>query len=84
MSKIRNAVAGTLIAAMPVTASFAAVRPSAAIPATSAVSAAQNYDDNDRGAVAWLPIGIIVATLLLAIYIAANNDSKGRGNLSRA
>ena len=85
MSKIiRNVIAGTLIAAMPVTASVAAVRPAAAIPAASAVSAVQNDDDDYARPVAWLPIGIIVATLLLAIYIASTKQSEGRGNISRA
>lgn len=84
MSKIvRNAVAGILIAAMPVTATVAAVRPGAAIPAASAVSAAQN-DDRYAQPMPWLPIGIIVATIVLAIYIASTKRSEGRGNLSRA
>jgi hypothetical protein len=71
-----------LIAAMPITGTVAAVRPSVAVPtAGSTAVAAQDYGRGEG--VAWLPLGIIIATVILALYIAADKPGRGRGNLSR-
>jgi len=80
---IRNGAAGAIIAALPISTSVAAVRPNAAVPAAGSTAVASQYNDNDRGAFAgaWLPIGIIVATVLVGIWIASK-DSSGHGDLS--
>jgi hypothetical protein len=43
--------------------------------------AAQYDDGHNAWAGAWLPLGIIVATILVGIWIATQ-DSKGHGDLS--
>jgi hypothetical protein len=80
---IRNGAAGALIAAVPIATSNAAVRPNAAVPAagsTAVAAQADNYYHNNNQ-MAWLPIGIIVATILVGIWIASK-DSHGHGDLS--
>jgi hypothetical protein len=79
---IRNGVAGALITAMPITSTVAAVRPNAAVPTAGSVGISAQGES--AASVPWLPIGIIVATLTLGIYIAATK-SKGHatGALSR-
>lgn len=71
-----------IIAALPITTSAAAVRPNAAVPTAGSASVAAQYDNgNSPWAGAWIPLGIIVATLLVGIYIATK-DSHGHGDLS--
>ena len=78
---LRNGVAGIMIAAVPVSTSFAATRPNAAVPAAgSSAVTAQDYDDNR---VAWLPIAIIIGTILLAIYLLTKGDGDDDGNFSQ-
>jgi len=80
---IRNGAAGAIIAALPIATSSAAVRPNAAVPAagsTAVAAQADNYSNNPMAG-AWIPIGIIVATILVGIWIASK-DSKGHGDLS--
>lgn len=76
---IRNGVAGALIAAMPITSTVAAVRPNAAVPTAGSVGIAAQGES--AASVPWLPIGIIIATLTLGIYIAS---TKGKGEASGA
>lgn len=85
MSKIfRNLVAGALIVMTPVSASYASVRPSAAVPAASAASVAQS-DAPSAQAMPWLPAAVIVGTIALAIYIVSTkNGSRGNSFISRA
>jgi hypothetical protein len=79
---IRNGAAGAIIAALPIATSNAAVRPNAAVPTASSTAVAAQYDQgNSAFAGAWLPIGIIVATILVGILIASK-DSHGHGDLS--
>jgi len=85
MSKIfRNVIAGALIVMTPVSATYASVRPTAAIPAAAASSVAQDPPAYGARSMPWLPVGIIVATLVLAIYLASSKDHSGHGNVSRA
>lgn len=76
---IRNGVAGALIAAMPITSTVAAVRPNAAVP--TAGSTAVTAQGQSATNIAWLPFGIIIATLSLGLYIAS---TKGKGHASGA
>jgi hypothetical protein len=79
---IRNGAAGAIIAALPIATSSAAVRPNAAVPTASSTAVAAQYDNgNSAFAGAWLPIGIIVATILVGIWIASKDDH-GHGDLS--
>lgn len=78
----RNVVAGALIAATPISGTFAAVRPNAAVPiAASASTSAQG--EASAVATAWLPIGIMIATLALGIYYGTHNPGNGHRSLSR-
>jgi hypothetical protein len=80
---IRNSVAGALIAVMPVSGTFAAVRPNSAVP-TAGSTAIAAQGESSAAALPWLPIGIIVATLTLGLYIAASKSGgKASGALSR-
>lgn len=80
---IRNGAAGAIIAALPISTSVAAVRPNAAVPAASSTAVAAQYDNgNAAWAGAWVPLGIIVATLLVGIWIASQDDHHGHGDLS--
>ncbi|MEO5772678.1 MAG: hypothetical protein ABIQ32_00990 [Sphingomicrobium sp.] len=83
MKIFRNAIAGALIAMTPISATYAAVRPGAAVPAAAATSAAQPEAYGVRST-PWLPLGIILATVLLAIYLASSKNHDGHGTLSRA
>lgn len=82
---LRNIVAGTLIVVTPATASMAAaVRPNVAVPtAAAASSSAAQYGNSNAMAGAWVPIGIIIATLLVGIWIVSDDGHNGHGNLSR-
>ena len=80
---IRNGAAGAIIAAMPISSSYAATRPNAAVPtAGSSAVAAQYENGNDFWAGAWLPLGIILATIIVGVIIASKNGHHGHGNLS--
>lgn len=72
---LRTGVIGALVAAVPVSSSYAATRPGAAVPmaASSSASAQDGYDGYDGG-IAWIPIAIIAATILVAIWIAADDN----------
>jgi hypothetical protein len=86
MKILRNGVAGALIASVPLSASVAATRPSAAVPvAGSTAAAAQVYqDDRDRrGGIAWLPVGVIVFAAIVALWIALDDDDDGDIALTR-
>ena len=86
LSKIlRNAVAGALIAAVPVSTTFASVRPNAAVPAAGGAAVTAQSDDNrGRGyGVSLMALGVIGLALAVAIWIALDKDSEGRGDLSR-
>ena len=79
---VRNSVAGALIAAMPVSTTVAAVRPNAAVPtAGSTAVAAQSGDEAGYG-VAWAALAVIAATIIVAIWIAVDDDSDGEGAIS--
>lgn len=78
---IRNGVAGAIIAAVPITSSVAAVRPNAAVPTASSTAVAAQYDGNSTWDGAWIPLGIIVATILVGIWIVSD-DHDGHGDLS--
>ena len=80
---IRNGVAGALIAAMPVSSTIAAVRPGAAVPAASSASVSAQGAERGAANIAWLPVCIIIATVVLALVIASKNGGHGSGNLSR-
>lgn len=79
---IRNGVAGLLIAAVPVSSSFAATRPSAAVPTAGSSAVTAQYDDNGKFMDAWPAIAIVVAAILLAIWIASK-DGDSDGNFSQ-
>lgn len=70
---LRTGVIGALVAAVPVSSSYAATRPNAAVPA-AASSAATAQGAFEDGTIAWIPIAIIAATVLVAIWIAADDD----------
>lgn len=79
---IRNSVAGVLIAAMPVATTVAAVRPNAAVPAAG--STAVVAQDGSEGAmgVSWAALAVIALTILVAIWIAVDDDGDGEGSIS--
>jgi len=81
---IRNGAAGLVLAALPISTSVAAVRPNAAVPAASSTAVASQYGNgNSAWAGAWVPLWIIVATLLVGIWIASKSDNDhGHGDLS--
>ena len=74
---MRNALIGTLIAAVPAASSIAATRPNAAVPmagsASTAATAAQGYDDDDG--ISWLVwAGVGVAVVIALILLLDNDD----------
>ena len=78
MKILRNGVAGALIASVPLSASVAATRPGAAVPvAASTAAAVQVYDDERRGGIAWLPVGVIVLAAAVALWIVLDDDDDG-------
>lgn len=80
---IRNGVAGALIAAIPVSTTVAAVRPNAAVPTAGATAVtAQGYDDQRGGGVAWAALAVIAATILVALWIAIDDDEEAEGSFS--
>lgn len=79
---IRNGAAGAIIAAMPITSSVAAVRPNAAVPTAGSTAIAAQYEPGQSAfAGAWIPLGIIVATVVVGIWLAAEDDDS-EGDLS--
>lgn len=78
---IRNAVAGALIAAVPVSATAAAVRPNAAVPA-AASTAVTAQGESSGMSVAWPALIVIALTIAAGIWIAVDKDGKGHGDLS--
>lgn len=80
---IRNGVAGLMIAAVPVSSSFAATRPGAAVPTAGSSAVSAQYDDNGKFIDAWPAIAIVIAAILLAIWLASKGDGGKDGNFSR-
>ena len=74
---LRNGIAGTLIALVPVTSSYAATRPDAAVPMASSVAttatAAQDYDDD--GGMNWVVLAAIGFAVAVALYIILKGDN---------
>lgn len=79
---LRNAVAGTLIACVPVSATVAATRPNAAVPMASAQAVTGQYDEGVAG-MPWIPLIAIGIAAIVAIVILAGHNGKGSGALSR-
>ena len=79
---LRNSVAGALIAAMPISASVAAVRPNAAVPTAGSTAVTAQYDDDRGPGVAWAALAVIALTVIVAIWIAVDDDSDGEGSIS--
>jgi hypothetical protein len=80
---LRNAVAGTLIACLPVSATVAATRPNAAVPMAGAQAVTGQYDDHGAAGVPWVPLIAIGIAAIVAIIILVSHDKKGTGALSR-
>ena len=79
---IRNSVAGVLIAAMPVSTTVAAVRPNAAVPTAGSTAVAAQYGEEGGFGVAWAALAVIALTVIVAIWIAVDDDSDGEGSIS--
>lgn len=84
MKLIRNGVASVVIVAMPISASFAATRPSVAVPTAGTTAVTAQYDDDRDGyGVAWPALAVIVFTALVAIWIVTKgSDEDSGGDLS--
>ena len=80
---LRNALAGTLIACLPVSTTVAATRPSAAVPMAGAQAVTGQYDNDGVAGVPWAPLIAIGIAALVAIFIIASHNKKGNGALSR-
>lgn len=78
---IRGAVAGTLIASMPLSATVAATRPNAAVPLASAQAVTAH--NGGVGEVPWLPIAAVGLAAVVAVIILASHHHHGNGALSR-
>lgn len=79
---VRNGMAGALIAFLPLTATVAATRPSAAVPVASSSAIAAQDDDGAFG-ISWPALAVILLTLGVAIWILLDDDGDGEGSLSR-
>ena len=79
---VRNSVAGALIAAMPVSTTVAAVRPNAAVPTAGSTAVAAQAGEEAGFGVAWAALAVIAATIIVAIWIAVDDDSDGEGSIS--
>jgi hypothetical protein len=79
----RNALAGTLIACLPVSATVAATRPNAAVPMASAQAVTGQYNKDGVAGVPWVPLIAIGIAAIVAIVIIASHNKKGSGALSR-
>ena len=78
---IRNALAGAIIAAVPVTSTIAAVRPNAAVPtaASTAVTAQvydSDYDRRDGGFGAGWPVLLFGAAMAVLVVIMMLEDDE--------
>jgi hypothetical protein len=80
---LRNAIAGTLIACLPVSATVAATRPNAAVPMASAQAVTGQYNDEGVAGVPWIPLIAIGIAAIVAIFILASHNKRGSGALSR-
>ena len=80
---LRNAVAGTLIASVPVSATIAATRPNAAIPTAGAQAVTGQYDNDGVAGVPWVPLIAIGVAAIVAIVILTGHNGKSSGALSR-
>lgn len=80
---VRNGLVGAMIAVVPVSASVAATRPSAAVPMAGSAIAAQDDDDDGVWGIAWPALAVIVLTIAVAIWIMVDDDGDGDGSLSR-
>jgi hypothetical protein len=68
---------------MPISASVAAVRPNAAVPTAGSTAVAAQYENGgNMWAGAWIPLGIIIATAVVAVILASEDGHNGHGNLS--
>lgn len=83
MKAFRNGVAGSLIALVPATASFAETRPNAAVPMAGSAAVAAQYSDDDDGS-PWLAFAAIGLAVVVAAWILLSDDDDGEGALSRA
>ena len=80
---LRNALAGTLIACLPVSATVAATRPNGAVPMASAQAVTGQYNKDGVAGVPWVPLIAIGIAAIVAIVIIASHNKKGNGALSR-
>ncbi|WP_310467818.1 hypothetical protein [Sphingomonas sp.] len=80
---VRNGMAGALIAFLPLTASVAATRPSAAVPVAGSTAIAAQSDEDGAFGISWPALAVIVLTLAVAIWILLDDDGDGEGSLSR-
>ena len=79
---IRNLVAGACIAAMPVSTTIAAVRPNAAVPTAGATAVTAQAGEEAGFGVAWAALAVIALAIIVAIWIAVDDDSDGEGSIS--
>ncbi len=68
----RNAVAGLMIAAVPVTAATAAVRPGSAIPAAGSSAAVAQDGDRDGMSYGWIALAAVA--IIWAIALIGDRD----------
>ena len=80
---LRNALAGTLIACLPVSGTVAATRPNAAVPMAGAQAVTSQYDNQGVAGVPWIPLVAIGIAAIVAIIILAGHNKRGSGALSR-
>lgn len=71
---LRNGVAGTLIALLPVTSSIAATRPSAAVPMASSAASTAALDDDGDGSIGWVGIALGVAAIAIFAILVLDDD----------
>lgn len=83
MKIVRNGLAGALIASVPLSASMAATRPSAAIPVASSAVVAVQDDGNGGYGIAWPAVAVIAITAIVALWIILDDDGDGDSSLSR-
>ena len=81
---LRNGMAAALIAAVPATGALAATRPNAAVPMASSAAVAAQYDEQGNAGLPWVAYAAIGLAIVVALWLALDNDSDGRGALSRA
>ena len=80
---VRNAVAATLIACIPASATVAATRPNAAVPMAGSQAVTSQYDAGGNAGVPWYSLVAIGVAVAVAVIIVANSSSHGHGALSR-